>query len=531
MIQRMPALVVAMVLPAWLAFCLLAPKTFSQEAPTVVAASQPATQPAPDARHYLGKQIHSPDYGIDFGVPASCKVVQRGLADVVGEYVDDDKHWVIRVDRAILHQPMPLTIHADETLHATPGVLEGVQDQITKLPHCDLARKEVIKLNDLNIGILFARYETIKGDHWTVQKAVIEAPAMGQQVYYLLELTAPDENEEILAGVFDAMVHSVQVLDTSAIRRDQDKRLYSTEVLFLNWLGPAGEARIRKVLIDQQWLRIIQDGQDTGYTCVLQQCGDDPKTGRPGDRIRLGIATRMVPKKGVMMSAVTWMTCTLDRKHETWSTTFDASDDQAKTKDHYTELGLSDEVEKPVVVAPSADPHDLKNQGLQGNVQLHVSRTLTVTSARNNTPRDEFKQDTPAWYCPQVISHLLPRLLPLSPPKKYLVAIYDNGAASDGTGRIVGRYLDVLPVASVTFNGHEQMAIAIEDRVTLQGAVTRHYFLPDGSYLGSESKSVDPDGNPHLSMSVPSDEATLRQVWPQFAVDKPADTAPPTAPR
>jgi len=526
--RRMSALTVALVLPALLVLGALAQKTFSQEVPAATApVLPPATQPAADAQHYLGKPIRSPEYGIVFGIPTSCKVVERGLPDVVGEYVDDDKHWVIRVDRVILRKPLPLSVHADETLHATPGVLEGVQDQIAKLPHSDLARKDVLRINNLNIGVLFARYQTIKGDPWTVQKAVVEAPTMGQQVYYLLEFTAPDDDEPTLAGVFDAMVHSVQLLDTRAIREDQEDRLFNTHLLFVDWKGAAGEARIRKVLQDQQWMRIIQDGQDTGYTCVLQQCPADPRNSKPGDRIRIGIATRMIPKKGALMNAVTWMTCTLDRKHETWSTTFDANDEQAKKTDHYTELGVSDEVDKPVVEASPApkDSAEVKDHE-QNNISLRQVRTVTVTAMRNKTPRDKFAQQTPAWYCPQAISLLLPRLLPLNPPKKYLVAIYDNGAASDGTGRIVGRYLDVLPVATVTFNGKQQLATIINDRVTLQGAVTSHYFALDGTYLGSESKIDDADGNPHVSMIVPSDETTLRQVWPQYAVDKPAEAAP-----
>ena len=76
------------------------------------------------------------------------------------------------------------------------------------------------------------------------------------------------------------MLDSVTLLDRGAIRREQEDRLYRTRTLFVN-LTPA---RLKAALIPEQWLRVIHDGKDVGYTYICeQQAGDIPRLGKAAD--------------------------------------------------------------------------------------------------------------------------------------------------------------------------------------------------------------------------------------------------------
>src|SRR5690349_14217409 len=56
----------------------------------------------------LGEIFESPVAGISFYPPAGSKLVKQTEVDHVVDYVDDDRHWILKVTRARLAQPMPL---------------------------------------------------------------------------------------------------------------------------------------------------------------------------------------------------------------------------------------------------------------------------------------------------------------------------------------------------------------------------------------------------------------------------------------
>jgi hypothetical protein len=166
--------------------------------------------------------------------------------------------------------------------------------------------------------------------------------------------------------------------------------------------------------------------------------------------------------------------------------------------------------------------------GAAGGLTMKESWTLKVVrSSTDPAHPDEkedfppFEQDLPAFYIPQALGHLLPRLLPLDDPQTYMFATYVPDG-DHGSPAVMLRYVDVEPAAPVRWQGRTIIASAVKDHVGLEGAVTTHYLNPDdGSYLGSVTSSQDKDGNEITEMVLPTDEATLRRLWPKCNLTRP----------
>ena len=120
-------------------------------------------------------------------------------------------------------------------------------------------------------------------------------------------------------------------------------------------------------------------------------------------------------------------------------------------------------------------------------------------------------QSIPDYYLPQAVSHLLPRLLPLDQPKKYVFAVYVPDVR-----KVMHRYVDVGEEKKVDLGGATVRAIPIADRVGVEGSVTTHYMGRDGKYLGSENADTG-------ITILPSDEATLLGIWKDAELTRPAD--------
>src|SRR5262249_50361456 len=208
---------------------------------------------------------------------------------------------------------------------------------------------------------------TIEGKRRLSQQAIIRTT---RNLYYLLTFTTPagnaddtttfDPQEVLAADVFARMVDSVRLLDRSAIKEDQDNRLYSTHALvLLDWKGE----KFRKLpLVNEQWIRIIKNGRDIGYSYVTEdQAGGVPRPltraemdagkreldiAKPGDGILIGVRTRMVEDKlrsnrtiGPIQTDVSaWLFVSADRKHEDFSRVVVTDDHIAPKKGYVQEF-------------------------------------------------------------------------------------------------------------------------------------------------------------------------------------------------
>jgi hypothetical protein len=221
--------------------------------------------------------------------------------------------------------------------------------------------------------------------------------------------------------------------------------------------------------------------------------------------VSIGIRSRSYPGEGMQVDAESWLYCTFDRRHEEWSNV--ASVRRAGGEPQFrTELGSSLYRQKAVGVP--ANPLE----GRRGVAVPVEERILDVQFVGKEVNQLPVHRELPAFYIPQAIGHLLPRLLPLKELKTYLFAIYVSDQQE-----VMMRYVDVEEERQVTLAGTRFRAYAVKDRIGLAGSVTTHYVTADGKYMGSENK----DSN---IVILPTDAATLNKLW------KNADLSRPSAP-
>ncbi|MDQ3440974.1 MAG: hypothetical protein M3478_11570, partial [Planctomycetota bacterium] len=353
-------------------------------------------------------------------------------------------------------------------------------------------------------------------------------------VYYTLSLTTPaarqgedgktaegDPEEARAVESFRAVVDTVALLDQTPVLEDQHRRLYSMRALFINLtparlrnaiaMGDGGEPdqRTRQDGKHEQFLRILQDGKDVGYTYVVE---NEEKRGAlegiaVGVRSRTTLAVDPAKQAGVNAAvqaptivktdaeSLMWMS--LDRKHETWRTLTVAED--GKNKDHSTEIGASDRQTERVLDKdlPVGEKRDERNPP----VRHEDVYSLTVTTQSTKVNAEPINRTLPPFYVPQALAHMLPRLVPLNETKSYMFASFVSE-----TREVMSRYLDVGREQNVTLDGRKLTAVPVKERIGLEGSVTTHWISPDGKYLGS----VNEDSK---VMVLPSDEASLRKIW------------------
>ena len=141
---------------------------------------------------------------------------------------------------------------------------------------------------------------------------------------------AEDAGERLAADTFSKILDSAKLLDRTVVKRDQDERLFRTRAFFVN----LSEKRLRSALIPEQWLRIIKDGKDVGYTYVVEESAAGiPKLGaknlvkqgdvlRPnvqeGNGILIGVRSHILsselPTAGTQASRWETTTCGLQRR-------------------------------------------------------------------------------------------------------------------------------------------------------------------------------------------------------------------------
>jgi hypothetical protein len=486
----------------------------------LVAAKSSFGQAMPQpGEELLGQRFESRAAGIALRPPAGMKAIRGavGKPEVV-RFVDDNRKWVVKVTRVILEidKPLPLTKWKDDEGIQRPGMLEFTTDQFkTDTPGAEVLRQDVIEIGDYPVGMMAARFNFGLETNLT-QQAII-GPSTLQ--YYIIAMTCPaprqgdvEADPGVRAAVesFRATLNSLQILDQAEIKEDHNERLYRTRALFVNWT----KERLTRSLLPEQWLRVMQDGKDIGYTYVIEELGHDiPRKGKVDstagpEGVLIGVRSRMIPASGGQLDSESWLFCSFDRRSEAWSTIAYA-DDPKQGKSTLGELGITRWREKPVADLP--DPDKPAGIGNKPKVALTENYRLEVTRLGRNVVPEPIVRDLPPYYLPQALGQLLPRLVPMREPKTYLFATYVSDA-----GQLMYRYVDVGKEQEVTLAGKRVRAVPVRDHVGLEGSVTSHYISPEGKYLGS----VNEDSRVTI---LPTDPATLEKLWKNVNLSRPAD--------
>ena len=496
-----------------------------------------ADEDAGDGAAVLGEPFESLGLGIALRRPAGSKLI-RQIGGTQVDFVDEKKMWNLKVARLALEQPMPLKSSKKEDGSRVVGLLEVTVDRLKdQLPGAAVLRNDVVRIGPSDVGMIALRY--VKGlETLLSQQAIVRAD---DNLYFTLTLTSPgskaagnddgdDPAERQAVETFGEVLDTIRLLDQRPLIRDQEERLYATRALLVN-LG--GKGTLEKKLIPKQWFRLQHKGKDVGYVYAVEEMAE----GIPGDAagaLRRKKANRRAGPEGVLVGtrsrtmageetraeAESWMFCTIDRRVEDWSTVQAVENLNDKSKfDHATTVGSSSRrtgrrldrrAEGLGVRGEKEDPN-------QPPVRETEDYVLSVTHSSKTERNEPLSQGVSDWYIPQALSHLLPRLLPLDQPRKYMFAVYVPDVRM-----VMHRYVDVGEEKRVNFAGEAIRAIPVTDRIGLEGSVTTHYMSLDGKYLGSE--------NPDTGIVVlPGDEATLLGIWKDAVLTRPADTKPEQA--
>jgi hypothetical protein len=474
----------------------------------------------------VGPLFESPSGGIAFRPPVDCEQVTTGTPDEVATFVNDKTHWVLRCSSATLTRPVPLASHEDP-FHQTKqeGMLELTLAKLKEQqPGAEILRSDILhvgKDGEISVGMIALRY-SLGTDRRLTQQAIVAAT---DKLYYVLDLTSParpvslaadveDPEERAAVETFSKVVDSLLLVDRGKIFDDQVARLIRTRALFVQWNSPH---YLESRLVPEQWLRLLRDGKDIGYTYIVQEL--DTKEQIAGqDQIRIGIRSHTVPIEGMTVDAETWQSVTLDRKREYWTS---IAIRKGKDEGSLREIGIGEQMLKPVALPQPKDsvmqvaPDN--NMGQRG-IELKERHTLTVKRIARQATGEPFVQEPPAWYIPQAIGQLLPQILDLKQQKTYMFATY----ISEPRPAIANRYIDVGPIEEVTLNGKKVTGVGVRDHIGLEGPVTTHYMDPiSNQYLGSICKYVGPKKQEFLLVVVPTDADTLKKIWENADLSRP----------
>lgn len=450
------------------------------------------------ASDLLGPVFESKGHGIALRPPKDTVAVRRVGAQDIIEFNDEKKGWTLKVSKIMLPDKGSLTEWRTPQGEPQQGVLEFTATRLKEeIPDAQFLRQEKINIGDGDVGILVLRYTRNLKDLLT-QQAIIQRT---DQMYYLLALTTPGarkgSNENVAAPIerqavetFRQVLDSVQMLDLAGVREDQNMRLYSTRTWFVN----VKPEKIKKALQRQSWTRILKNGKDVGYTYVEesdQERGPDGtmrpllRGGQEGIEVRY--RSRMRPGNDVQLDVGSMLYVTMDMRHEDWSTLVERASLKMRT-------GQT----QPTKAPQTSETGISDRKSIPGRGDDYTLQVLFEGNAERNDP---LSRELPPFYLPQAISHMLPRLLPLNEAKTYMFMTYVSDARE-----VMMRYVDVLEVQKVTFNGKVSRAVPVKDRLGLEGPVTTHYLTQDGKWLGSESKDTG------LTI-IPSNEETLLSIW------------------
>jgi hypothetical protein len=230
--------------------------------------------------------------------------------------------------------------------------------------------------------------------------------------------------------------------------------------------------------------------------------------------VLIGTRSRTVAGENARADAESWMFCSNDRRLEEWSTLQVMQDLRDAAKFDHTTIVGSSSWRSGVRLDRRAHQDGLRGEKDDPNqppVQRTNDHVLNVTHASKSESFDPLTQSLPDYYLPQALSHLLPRLLPVDQPKKYLFAVYVPEVRA-----VMHRYVDVGEEKRVNFAGEPIRAVPITDRIGLEGSVTTHYMSLEGKYIGSE--------NPDTGIVVlRADEGRLKEIWKDADLTRPGD--------
>ncbi len=471
-----------------------------RSASTRPATTAPTTTAAESGR--LGEKYVSRGIGISLRPPSGCKLIRRPAAADTIEFVNEEKNWMMKASQLRFEKPPGLSEHVLPGGEMVGGLLEStVQSLKDNVPGAVVLRKEVSKLTDGPVGLVAIRYAKAT-KRLLSQQAIVE---VSDRIYYLIALTTPsskladdkdeDPAERLAVDTFSEVLDSLEVLDQTEVRQDQEERLIRTRALLVNF----NDARLRSALVPDQWLRIIRNGRDIGYSYVSE--GIERKGNQDG--VIVTLRTRTIPEADTQIDFGSLMFVSMDRRHEDWESLTVVSDPRTPA------------MAKPATTRPMEQSAEFGSSDRRRVMGGREDYTLNVTRVDSKETASPVTQGLQAFYLQQALGRLLPRLVPLHQPKTYMFSAWEPESRHTWS-----RYVDVGRERRVDFAGKSVRAVPIEDKLGLDGPITTHYMSPDGEYLGSETRDTS-------TLMVPTTKTELLKRWKNANLTRPEELPRP----
>ncbi len=426
----------------------------------------------------LAPVYESKSIGLALRPPVGCVVTPSDDPEQLLVLADPARKWNVRITRVMLPLPMALSEADTAALPApragsekSPTFMDQAVDQfMSAAPDAQLLRKDDTIIGKRRIGLLALRH-TLSSEHRLTQEAILQ---LTPRMYYLVELNTPgakpgseldDPSEADAKETFRQMINTIRLLDQSALREDQDQRLFRTRSLFVG----LSEAVYRKALTPETYLRHLKDGKDVGYSYVVEEPYES--AGQKG--FRVGVRSRMM-LDGKQRDSESWYFMAWDRRHEDFSV-IDIIDN-GKEKSATTELGVSNReiqrrLDRESGTIDKADPKQPPVQEIE-----RASLSVSVISKSERKPGIELK--LPVFYIPLALDYVLARVVPQD-SRTYMVARWDSDRQ-----RLAIEYVDVGREEMTMLGDQTVRGLTVRTRQGLEGDVTTTYVSREGKFVG-----------------------------------------------
>lgn len=490
-----------------------------------------------------GQLFSSVEAGLSVQLPPGNLVDLNDLQDpqVLAVVTNPNENWRFELRKLILDQPRELMGEELPEGGRRTGLLEQLAAEATRSETGELVRAAPIPLGEADAGLIVARIR-IGAMSQLRQEALIQVDPL---LYYRLILISPAPNGELTelgndpavqraVEAFNTTLNSFKALDQTALREEQEERLLHTRSMLVNLKVPS---RIAEASTGEQWWRIRRQGEDIGFARVIEEAADGlPSDIRGGfseeDRrdgtadpliakgVRVGIRLRMRTGDGSAVDRRTWMYASREMDLADFRETnalFHASDQNTGAAAAGTVIGQM----RSRLVPKRYEIPSAIGLGTEVVFDMIEQRQLDVTyavgmegedadasdfdaRARLQLAGDPLVRQLPAWFVPQAVDHLLPRLVAPWGEKKYLIAVY-----APDRREVWSKYIDVAPPRTVRLPGDrgERLVLIVTTRLGLNGDATRH-FIDSQTYewLGSVTDAT-------ATEVWPCDREEIEEVW------------------
>jgi hypothetical protein len=400
-------------------------------------------------------------------------------------FFNEKEQWTLKVVPIMYDSPVNLKTVVLPGDRKQIGLLEEIERQTREANlNTQILRSDHINIGPNDAGILISRY-TSNLQTWLRQQAIVKAHS---RQYYVVDLTTPSDwnsslkpdqipaSEQIAAELFDQVLRTIRIFDTSDIFTELNRRLDAGMTESINFAR-----RLEKNHIPQQYYRVISTAtatpRDIGWL-VIHEDREVVYEDKPGLRVFIITQTQGADQEVLRSFSDFFATNKRSSPDESWVINQFSGDQNT-----LTELGETHLRRIPKVITNTpADPR----LSVETNLVSIDKYFLNVTQKTPLNPFQPVERELaqPFFYLPLAWNVCLPRLLPLDEVRGYAFACWITSEQS-----IIWRYIDVDGQKQSTFNGVQGRYSIVRDRIGYDGDDTFHYFDNKGRYLGWETPS------------------------------------------